>query len=240
MKAVIIAAGRGSRIASLHRDAPKTLLPFRGATILSTIMENIAMAGILDLIIVVGYHADHIRRYIARNECLFACSVRLVENLQWTRGNGISVLASEAAVGGDDFLVSMSDHIVSPSAIGRIAAHPGRRNVLLVDRDIAGNFDLNDATKVLVEKNGAIVGIGKELSVYNALDCGIFRLTPRFYDSMRRQLKDNRESISNAVTGLIKNRDMEALFLEEDEQWFDIDTPEAYAHALKNAAPRAA
>ena len=240
MKAVIIAAGMGSRLSSVHGETPKTLLPFRGNTILSTIIENIATAGINDLVIVVGYQADHIRRYIAGNESRFACSVRLVENPHWTRGNGISVLASETAVGGDDFIVSMSDHIVSPSAIRRVVSHPGMRNLLLVDRDISGNFDLDDATKVLVAEENAIVGIGKELSIYNALDCGIFRLTPRFYDSMRRQLKENRESISNAVTGLIDNRDMEAVFLESGEQWFDIDTPEAYAHALKNSIPRTA
>jgi choline kinase len=234
MKAVIVAAGMGTR---MHGQKPKTLLPFHSETVLSTIIAHISQAGIKGIVIVVGFQADHIREYVVKNRDRLGADVSLVENQQFTRGNGISVLASEAAIGNENFILSMSDHIVTPSAIRRVAECRSRANLLLVDPRVAATFDINDATKVNVAEN-RIIDIGKEIPTYNGLDCGIFRLTPRFYESMREQLKQGKESISDAIKGLIRNNDMEAVFMQDSEQWFDIDTPEAYADALSKTASR--
>jgi 1L-myo-inositol 1-phosphate cytidylyltransferase len=234
MKAVIVAAGMGSR---MHGQTPKTLLPFHDETILSTIMRNLTLAGIRDIIIVVGFQADQIRGYITKHKDLCDVPVSLVENHQFTRGNGISVLASENAVGNAPFILSMSDHVVTPSAIQRAVECKSSANLLLVDPRVASVYDIDDATKVNVS-NGRIIDIGKEIATYNAIDCGIFRLTPRFYDSMREQLSKDRESISSAVSGLIRNNDMEAVYMQDKEQWFDIDTPEAYADALSHTSQK--
>ncbi len=228
MKAVIVAAGTGSR---MHREKPKTLLPFHDETVLSSIILNLSNADIRDICIVVGFQADHIREYVTKNKMRFDVAVSFVENNQFTRGNGISVLASESAVGNATFILSMSDHIVTSSAIRRVVESKSTSNLLLVDPRIDSVFDIDDATKVNVSGN-RIIDIGKEITGYNALDCGIFRLTPRFHDSMREQLSNAHESISDAVKGLIHNSDMEAIFMQKNEQWFDIDTPEAYADAL--------
>jgi choline kinase len=232
MKAVIVAAGTGSR---MHGEKPKTLLPFHNGTILSTIMRNLWLAGIRDIVIVVGFQADHIREYISKNKASFDFEISLVENPQFMRGNGISVLASENAVNNETFVLSMSDHVVSPSAIKRVADCQSSANLLLVDPRIADAYDIDDATKVKTADN-RILSIGKDLTEYTAIDCGIFRLTPRFFDSMRGQLLDNKESISAAITCLIKNNDMEAVFMQDNEQWFDIDTPQAYEHALSQTS----
>jgi 1L-myo-inositol 1-phosphate cytidylyltransferase len=233
MKAVIVAAGTGSR---MHGQTPKTLLPFHDETILSTIVRNLSLAGITEIIIVVGCQADHVREYITKNKARFDVAISLVENHQFTRGNGISVLVSESAVGNADFILSMSDHVVTSSAIQRVADSKSPANLLLVDPRVASVFDIDDATKVNVS-GARIVDIGKEITGYNAIDCGIFRLTSRFYDSMRAQLLNGRESISDAIKVLIKNNDMEAVYMQDSEQWFDIDTPDAYAHALSQTAP---
>jgi choline kinase len=230
MKAVIAAAGMGSRLNNL---APKTLLPFGDGTILSTILNNISQAGIHEFVIVVGYQADYISNYL-KEKNYFGFSITFVENPEWRRGNGISVLAAEQEVGRERFLLSMSDHIVSISAIERAINQKATKNLLVVDPDINGIFDIDDATKVEVVDN-RIMNIGKEISNYNGIDCGIFKLNERFFNSMREQLKKNQESISAAVKGLIQNNDMEAVFMDENDFWIDIDTPESYQYALKNS-----
>jgi len=239
MKAVIVAAGMGTR---MNGEKPKTLLPFHGETVLSTIIGNITKTGITEIIIVVGYQADHIREYISKSNARMDAEISLVENPQFRRGNGISVLASEHAVGNDTFILSMSDHIVSAPAIERVVKRASAANLLLVDRRISENFDIDDATKVQTEGLHAdgdrILRIGKELTEYNTLDCGIFRLTQRFYESMRTQLTHDRESISDAIKGLIRNNDMEAVYMQDKEQWFDIDTPEAYSDALSHTSQK--
>ncbi len=230
MKVVIIAAGMGSRLWESTRQKPKTLLPFGHGTILSTIIERFRSIGIDEFVIVTGYQGDEIVRYVER-ENHFGVGVEFVENRDWSRGNGLSVLAAAEAVGGAPFILSMSDHVVSPAALARMAGHPSERNLLLVDRRVEDAFDLDDATKVQVE-DGQIVEIGKELPAFNALDCGIFRLNERFIRAMRVAAKSGVESISGGVRTLVESGDMEAVDLAPGEEWMDLDTPEAYGYGL--------
>ena len=229
MKAVIIAAGKGSRMLS---EIPKTLMPFGDKTILATIVRNIAQTGVRDFGIVVGFQSAIIRAAVANMKELSGFSFSFIENPLWEKGNGISVLSAEAYVGNEPFLLSMCDHVVSSWAILRVARSAQSANLLLVDKRTDSVFDIDDATKVKTRES-SISAIGKELTDYNGIDCGIFRLTTRFFDSMRGQLTLGKESISAAVTGLIDKNDMEAVFMGADEFWSDIDTPEAYRNAQK-------
>ena len=229
MKAVIVAAGKGSRLMS---EYPKTLLPFGKETILSTILKNFSQVDISEIIIVVGYKSDYIRDYLKHNQN-FGMEITLIENPEWQRGNGISALAAAIAVRDENFILSMSDHIVGVDALKKIVNNPSKKNLLLVDPKVDGIYDLDDATKVLVNSK-SIQAIGKELEQYNGIDCGIFKLNYRFFISMIEQLQFGQESISAAIKGLIERHDMEAVLLTKEDFWIDIDTPESYQFALKH------
>jgi 1L-myo-inositol 1-phosphate cytidylyltransferase len=232
MKAVIIAAGLGSRLWEETYDAPKTLLPYGDGTILSKILGNFNLVGITDFVIVVGYQAQYIENYIAKMN-VKKSKVAFVTNPDWKKGNGISVMAAEPALKGESFMLSMSDHIVSPEALKRIVDADNASNSLLVDPRVDSIFDIDDATKVLCEEN-RIIDIGKTIANYNAIDCGIFKLTNRYFAKMDEALAKNEESISAAIKMLIKGRDMDAVFMESGDSWIDIDTPEAYRYCLEN------
>jgi 1L-myo-inositol 1-phosphate cytidylyltransferase len=232
MKAVIIAAGMGSRLWEETFEIPKTLLPYGEGTILSRIIRNFNIVGITEFVIVVGYQAQYIRDYIAKNPDTQK-QFTFVMNPDWKKGNGISVLAAEPELKGESFILSMSDHIVSPEALRRIVGADNTRNSLLVDPRVDSIFDIDDATKVLCENN-RIIDIGKTIANYNAIDCGIFKLTNRYFAKMDEALAKNEESISAAIKMLIKGRDMEAVFMEPGDSWIDIDTPEAYRYCLEN------
>ncbi len=230
MKAVIIAAGRSSRLWSETDRSPKTLLPFGEGTILSNIIHNLAEAGAGEFVFILGFMAEQISGYLSEND-YFGFRGSTILNEEYLRGNGISVLAAESAVGGEDFILSMSDHIVTPSAVKRVIEDERDKNLLLVDERVGETFDIDDATKVLVDGR-RILRIDKDLEEYNGIDCGIFRLTSRFFESMRKKLENGQESISAGVGLLIQDSDMEAVFIEEGEKWIDIDTPDAYRFAL--------
>jgi 1L-myo-inositol 1-phosphate cytidylyltransferase len=232
---VIIAAGSGSRIVEKTNETPKTLLPFGDGTILSCILTNFKNAGVEDFIIVAGYKANLIKEYVNKHN-RFGLNISFVMNPEWQRGNGISVLAAEKAIKRNAFILSMSDHIVSESAINRLITSEDPANLLLVDRNVRNIFDIDDATKVNLKEN-AILEIGKGLTTYNGIDCGVFRLTNLFFDAMRRQLKIDKESISSAIEILIENKNMNAVFTRPEDFWLDIDTPEAYKFGLENLAP---
>lgn len=232
MKAVIIAAGLGSRLWAKTDKTPKTLLPYNNGTILSNIIGNFNEIGISDFILVVGYQAHIIEKYIADRDYK-TNHFEFVINNQWERGNGISVLAAESMLGGESFILSMSDHIISSPALKRVVNTEADGNYLLVDPKIEAVFDIDDATKVKCE-GSLIVDIGKVIPVYNAIDCGVFKLTNRFFPSMKEALANNEDSISAAIKILIKSNDMNAIFANSGERWMDIDTPEAYKYILNN------
>ncbi|MCP4580167.1 MAG: NTP transferase domain-containing protein [candidate division Zixibacteria bacterium] len=232
MKAVIVAAGKGSRLWRQTYSIPKTLLPYGGGTILSTIMNSFNQVGINEFVVVVGYQSEFITDYLNKNDNL-GYDIKIVENSDWNLGNGISVLVAEQAVGDGDFILSMSDHIVTVSALERIINHPSDNNLLLVDKRVEDIFDIDDATKVALQGR-MITNIGKEITGYDGADCGIFRLNGRYFRAMREALKVNQDSISAAINKLIANNDMEAVFMNPSEKWIDIDTPSAYQHSLNN------
>jgi len=229
MKTVIIAAGAGSRLWPHTGQMPKTLLPFGQGTILSQIISNFTMIGVTEFVIVVGFGAKQIVEYIATTD--LGPRVTFVENRDWQRGNGLSVHLVRGIAGVGSFLLSMSDHLVDPPALARLMAARSDQNLLLVDPQVDGVFDLPDATKVMMEGT-YITGIGKELVDFNGIDCGVFRLDERFFEAMECALRQGKESISEGVRHLIKARAFEGVLLPAGSHWIDIDTPEAYEYAL--------
>src|SRR5262245_978783 len=62
MKAIIIAAGRGSRCGEFTHDRPKCLLPVGGKTLLDHQLDSLRLCGVTDITIVKGYLAEKIDR----------------------------------------------------------------------------------------------------------------------------------------------------------------------------------
>ncbi|MEN6444843.1 MAG: sugar phosphate nucleotidyltransferase [Candidatus Cloacimonas sp.] len=225
MKGVIIAAGMGSRLWNTTKQIPKTLLPYNEGTILSTIMAQLQLAGITELIVVVGFKKDYIINYLHNNPPSIPYTI--VENPDWKNGNALSVYKVKEYVNDEPFLLSISDHLVKLEALQKIIEYPERINLLLTDPFYKDNFDVDDATKVQTE-NDYITAIGKELANYDALDCGIFRLESDFFSAVEKAVQNGKESISNAITELIFVKRIKSVMLNKPNLWIDIDTTEAY------------
>lgn len=226
MEAIVIAAGQGTRLAEATGDRPKSLLPFDGGTVLSTIVDNLKRAGASRVRLVVGC-----RRQQIEAQARAWADVTLHQNPRWEGGNGLSVLAAlPDGVPAGGILLSMSDHLVPPRALTAVAEAAGRASRLLVDRRIAEVFDIEDATKLRVEGR-RIAAIGKELPDFNAVDCGIFWVTEAMRAALEASARAGRESITDAVRTLIDTRAIEAVEIPSGCSWIDIDTPAAYAHA---------
>jgi choline kinase len=233
VKTVIIAAGLGSRLWPTTDQTPKTLLPFGSGTLLSQIMTNFAAAGAHQFVVVVGFQKQHLTEYL-RTPRAGRHPVEVVENPEWRRGNGLSVCAARRAVGDGPFLLSMSDHLVSPAGLRAMVQAKSPANLLLVDHRVDAVVDLDDATKVRME-GARIVEIGKEIPEFNAIDCGVFRLDGRFLDAMERQAALGKESISQGARELIRQSAFEGVAMPDTGAWVDVDTPAAYQFALAHA-----
>jgi len=68
-KAVLLAAGRGTRMRDLTADLPKPMIKVRGKPILLHIVEGLQTAEIKNFLIIVGYHGDTVREYFGDGTC---------------------------------------------------------------------------------------------------------------------------------------------------------------------------
>lgn len=235
MKAIITAAGQSSRLWETTGREPKTLLPFGETSILAAILGNFGRIGIREFVVVTGYRGDLIAQHLG-DHANFGMDVHLLDNPEWHRGNGISVLrALEYLAPEEPVILSMADHVVSPAALAAVRDGPPGINLLLVDPRIDECFDLPDATKVRREGD-RIADIGKDLSLYDVLDCGVFRLDQRFRLALEAAVAQGREGISDGVRVLVEGEGFGTVLLPPGTAWLDIDTPESYQHALTRRA----
>jgi L-glutamine-phosphate cytidylyltransferase len=91
MKALILAAGRGTRIQSVHGDHPKCLIRFNGSksTILDHQIDSLLSIGVANIGIVVGYEKDQIIRHVIRNYGDEQERFRFIENSAFATTNNI-------------------------------------------------------------------------------------------------------------------------------------------------------
>src|ERR1700682_5173088 len=119
-KAVLLAAGRGTRMRELTEALPKPRLHVRGKPVLQHIIEGLRDAGLRDFLIVVGWHAEVVREF-------FDNGSRFGVHIQYTTqaaqdGTGKVVELAREFVGRDPFILSYGDILVAPENYPRLKA----------------------------------------------------------------------------------------------------------------------
>jgi 1L-myo-inositol 1-phosphate cytidylyltransferase len=227
-RCLILAAGNGSRIASVADGGPKPLVPVCGVPLLEHVMTSAREAGIERFVIVAGYRADLIRRWLS-GRSIASPSVTLIENPEYHKANGVSALAAKSELN-QPFLLLMSDHIFEPETAKALLRQPLAEDevTLAVDRKLDRIFDLDDATKVRCEGNH-VVEIGKDLSHYNALDTGMFFCSPALFSCLESVKKNGDCSLSDGMRKLAQHRKLRTFDIG-DGHWQDVDSPQALEH----------
>ncbi len=233
--AVILAAGLGTRISILSGFLPKPLVRFEGVPLLQHVMSGAQKAGVERFVIVVGHQGDMVRSWFQRSS-LRSTPVTWVQNAEYHKSNGISLLKAKHAVD-RPFLLLMSDHIFEPQTAASLLREPLAKNevILGVDHKLDCIFDLDDATKV-VRMGNHIISIGKNLKRYDAVDTGMFLCTPAVFDALEAVKKDGNCSLSDGMQRMASDRKLRAYDIG-DAAWQDIDTPEMLDFAQVQLAP---
>jgi len=233
LTAVIIAAGKGTRLEKIHGGEPKCLTEVCGRPIIEWILSNLATNNIRYVIMVVGYRADSITSYIGNGK-RFGLQIEFVENPEFDRPNGISALlgCQRAVEIADNFLICMSDHLVDPSIISSAIIADNDLSLLMIDDNISSIFDIDDATKVIFQDNKPIA-IGKNLEKYNAVDTGVFRGNKLLVNALEQSVARGHETLSNGIDLLMKAGNFEVVKIPNGARWIDVDTPEALEEARR-------
>ena len=226
---LILAAGNGRRLLSASGGSPKPLVKLHGKSLLEHVILGAHEAGIEKFVIVVGYGADVIRHWCADSP-IPGVSVEVVENLEYHKDNGISVLKARHCLR-DPFLLLMADHIFEARTARELLKEPLQPGevILAVDTKLDTIFDLDDATKVR-RRGDRIVDIGKQISAYDAFDTGMFLCSPALFEILESVKVEGNCSLSAGMRILGQNGKLLAFDIE-NAAWQDVDTPEALAYA---------
>lgn len=164
MKALILAAGSGSRLAPVTDTCPKSLVPVNGKPILMKQIENLHENGVFDITIISGYKADILENAVHKNYS----EIKIIENINYaTTNNMYSAYLGRTVIDGDGFLMMNADVFFDASVIEGLLACEAP-NAIVVD---VGRY-LDESMKV-IEKSGRLINISKTIVREAALGASI-------------------------------------------------------------------
>lgn len=177
MKAIILAAGRGSRMKKLTNEIPKCLIKLDGKTLLDRQIESLKAAGIIEIGIVTGY----------RRELLINRGLTEFHNARWFETNMVySLFCVDEWLNSEPCIVCYSDLFYEPMGVFSLIENSS---------DLAITYDPNwlelwtsrfgdplvDAETFLIDENSFITEIGNRpdsLDQVNGQYMGLLRFTP--------------------------------------------------------------
>jgi choline kinase len=231
MQAVIVAAGRSSRLYPLTNETPKCLLEIAGISLIQRAINLLNVNGVRDIVVVVGFHHQKIRDALNQQ-------VRFVFNPFFAQTNNMgSLWMAMASLKPGDFIYLHADVIFHERLMAK-----------LVNRQAEGDIDLlvdfqsidEEAMKVRVN-HGRFIESSKEIPLEQAAGewTGLARIAARgkqpLLAAMETILEQGgfQEYDTAAFNRLIRQGVSFGLAATDGLPWCEIDTPADLAKARK-------
>ncbi len=234
MKALLLAAGKGSRIQTETSGNPKSLLPLGDTTLLGHSLRHFERAGITDIVVVSGYQRHSIMNFLSEN---WAGNVEVVFNPHYETTNVLySFWLALPYLGGSDFIFLHADTVFEEAVLTRLLSHdPQETFVFAVD-----DHDCEEEEMKVVTAGGFITEVNKTMDP-KACDgefLGVARIAGEHIPSLRgyaERLFEGGEFQSffeRAVQGLIDQEDLKVAVTDVSGlKWREVDFPEDYSAA---------
>ncbi len=239
MKAVILAAGRGTRIEAETHGRPKCLLAFGNRTILDHQIEGLWAAGVSRIGIVVGHKGHQIVEHIGRTFSDKLDSFRFIYNPAFAATNNIySLWLAREWVGSDDFFCLNADVLCHPDVfLPAIAAEEPA--VMIVDPE------WRDETMKVIIRDGNVMRMSKSISRadFSATYIGITRFSTRvtraLFDEIGAMVAEGRvnEFFNAAVQRMVDSGLRVGFSSTQGLPWAEIDDPTDLRFARSGVFP---
>ena len=132
-RAVILAAGRGTRMRELTNDIPKPMIEVRGKPVLQHIVEGLREAGVRRFLLIVGYHAETVRNFFGDGRHHAVDIEYAIQTVQ--DGTGRVVNLARDFTGESPFILSYGDILISPVNYKRVVDLPSNcQGIITVTR----------------------------------------------------------------------------------------------------------
>lgn len=237
MKAVILAAGIGSRLAPLTDNKPKSLIDIGGETILGRMITNLINVNITDILIVTGYMEDQIKAFVA--EKFSNLEIKFIRNDKYlTTNTAYSLTLAKDFALDSDFIKFDADVVFGQTVLEKLIHNP-HKTCLCIDKNI--HLD-KEEVKVMVDEDDKVLKVGKKLDSMLAKgeSIGIEKIGNKagkiLFEELTELLKDpnnNQEYYDDSYTTLVeKGIPFHAVDIT-GLKWVEVDTHQDLELAIK-------
>ncbi|WP_180165474.1 aminotransferase class I/II-fold pyridoxal phosphate-dependent enzyme [Acinetobacter sp. YH12049] len=231
MQAIILAAGKGSRLGNYTKENTKCMLEVNGEKLIDLSLKNLAAIGITKVVLVVGYQKDNLIAYLGNKK--FGISITYIDNpIYETTNNIYSLYLAREYLKADDTLLLESDLIYDVAILEGLTADK-RPSLAVVDKYQAWM----DGTVVKLDKNCKITSfVPKAFFDFSEVNryyktVNIYKFSKEFsehtyvpfLEAYSTALGNNEyyEQVLRVVLEL-ENQELEAYPLST-ERWYEID-----------------
>jgi choline kinase len=242
MKAVILAAGQGTRIRSVHGEHPKCLIEVDETTILDHQLEALSMAGINEVAIVVGYEKEQIIAHVRSERLRYDQRIHFIENPAFAITNNIySLWLASDWLRGDSFIILNADVIFDPEILGS-AVQPYAPISMIVDPL------WRDETMKVIIQDDRVIRMSKKISLeeFSGTYIGITVFSRSIQERFLRKLSDLitaervNEFFNLAVQELVDEGVHVGYTSTDGLAWAEIDDPLDLTFAQQSIFPNLA
>lgn len=221
MKAVILAAGEGTRLKPLTNVRPKPMLPVANRPLLEHVVEAVAAAGIDEIVLVVGYKRERIQNHFGDGDKWDVQITYAVQDKQL--GTGDAILTAESYIGGD-FVVLNGDQIVDASFVSRVIEERDRTGdvVLGVTRvdepELYGVVEVEDNQVVDITEKPPEHAIASEF-----VNAGVYAFGPDVFAAIRRSKPNAELAVTATLETILSEHTIRAV--PNYGPWLDVTRP---------------
>lgn len=239
MQGVILAAGRGLRLNGKTGNTPKCLLEIGGLPLIERQLETLAACGVDDVVVVVGYEAERVRR---------ACGgrARFIENARFDQTNSLYSLWLAREALADGFVVLNSDVLFHPQLLADLLT-ARYEDALLIACSAPAAGSLGDEEMKVKVRGGRVVEISKQMNPEEAdgENLGIVKFGRRGAELLIARLEAliaggcHRDWAPRAFCEFAAERPLYAIDTR-GYPWIEIDFPADYERAVGEVLPQLA
>ena len=226
MKALLLAAGFGTRLRPLTNTTPKCLVTIKGQALLSIWLERLTQAGIEAFLINTHYLSDQVESFIKGS--LYSDKVTLVreEKLLGTAG---TLIANLNFFEGQDGLLVHADNYCLANFHDFIKAHNQRPSYCVMTMMTFRSETPETCGIVEIDAKGVVVGFHEKVvnPPGNLANCAVYLLSQELMQTLATDLHEVSDFSSEVIQHLLGR-----IYTYETQEYFiDIGSPESYGKA---------
>lgn len=233
MQAIMLAAGKGSRLGKYTKDNTKCMLEVNGVTLLERAINALLKADIHDLTLVLGYKKDNVKKFIKEKKLDKLINIYYIDNDDYDITNNIySLYLASAAFAKDDTILLESDLIYDGNIIKNLVASDYENAAVIakyekwMDGTVVTINDQNTITGFIEKQNfdyNMYNEYYKTVNIYKFSKEYINNLYIPFLDAYVKAYGKNSyyELVLKAISS-IGNSDLKG-FVLGNEKWYEID-----------------